>query len=175
MELGLGYITLSDKRLSQVDFLSWMGELEFVMVTARPKEVQSYMTLIRPLDLYTWCFLAGSSLLMVMVLLCVYWMASSENLIHRGLPTNGMGNDLFVDFPAGCWLWGYTQPLQRFSSHLVIFKTYLKGYQKNELSVKRSFPFCCVAKIHTVAESFSRPFSEPGENSYDGLCHSHRN
>ena len=140
MELGLGYITLSDKRLSQVDFLSWMGELEFVMVTARPKEVQSYMTLIRPLDLYTWCFLAGSSLLMVMVLLCVYWMASSENLIHRGLPTNGMGNDLFVDFPAGCWLWGYTQPLQRFSSHLVIFKTYLKGYQKNELSVKRVFP-----------------------------------
>ena len=32
---------------------------------------------------------------------------------------NGMGNDPFVDFPAGCWLWGYTQPLQRFSSHLV--------------------------------------------------------
>ena len=31
-----------------------------------------------------------------------------------------MGNDPFVDFPAGCWLWGYTQPLQRFSSHLVI-------------------------------------------------------
>ena len=30
-----------------------------------------------------------------------------------------MGNDPFVVFPAGCWLWGYTQPLQRFSSHLV--------------------------------------------------------
>ena len=31
----------------------------------------------------------------------------------------GMGNDPLVDFPAGCWLWGYTQPLQRFSSHLL--------------------------------------------------------
>ena len=33
-----------------------------------------------------------------------------------------MGNDPFVDFPAGCWLWGYTdtQPLQCFSTHLVI-------------------------------------------------------
>ena len=34
---------------------------------------------------------------------------------------NGMGNDPFVDFPAGCWLWGCVQPLQRFSSHLVTF------------------------------------------------------
>lgn len=82
--MGLGHITLSDARLSQVDFLSWMGELEFVMVTARPKEVQSYTTLIRPLDLYTWGFLAGSSLLMVIVLLSAYWSASSKNLIHRG-------------------------------------------------------------------------------------------
>ena len=35
-----------------------------------------------------------------------------------------MGNDLFVDFPVGCWLWGYTQPLQRFSSHLVTLKMF---------------------------------------------------
>ena len=32
--------------------------------------------------------------------------------------SNGMGNDLIVDFPAGCWLKPYTQPLQRFTSHL---------------------------------------------------------
>ena len=32
-----------------------------------------------------------------------------------------MGNDPFDDFPAGCWLWGYTQPLQRFSSSLPIW------------------------------------------------------
>ena len=32
---------------------------------------------------------------------------------------NWMGNVPFVDFPACCWLWGYTQPLQCFSSHLV--------------------------------------------------------
>ena len=25
--------------------------------------------------------------------------------------SNGMGNVPFVDFPAGCWLWGFTQPL----------------------------------------------------------------
>ena len=37
-----------------------------------------------------------------------------------------MGNDLFVDFPAGCWLWGYTQPLQRFSSYLVTYQTLRK-------------------------------------------------
>ena len=36
-----------------------------------------------------------------------------------------MGNDPFVDFPAGCWFWGYKQPLQRFSSHLVIYLVYL--------------------------------------------------
>ena len=35
-----------------------------------------------------------------------------------GTQSNGMGNDQFVDFPAGCWLWVYTQPLQRFFSHL---------------------------------------------------------
>ena len=45
--------------------------------------------------------------------------------------------------------------------------------------VKRLFPrfqewsgemFCCTAEIDTVAEHFSRPFSEPGKNSVDGLC-----
>ena len=39
-----------------------------------------------------------------------------------GPQCNRMGNDPFVDFPAACWLWGYTQPLQRFSSHLVIWR-----------------------------------------------------
>ena len=84
MDLGIGYITLSHERLSQVDFLSWMGQLEFVMVSARPKAVQSYTTLVRPLDMHSWCFLAGSSLMMVTMLYCIYWTASLKKSLHRG-------------------------------------------------------------------------------------------
>ena len=85
MEVGIGYVTLSHKRMSQVDFLSWMGELEIVIVTARQKEVSSYITVTRPLDLYTWCFLIGMSFLMVMVLLFIYWTKDYNNIMHRGL------------------------------------------------------------------------------------------
>ena len=84
MDLGIGYITLFRERLSQVDFLSWMGQLEFVMVSARPKAVQSYTTLVRPLDLYSWCFMAGSSLMMVTMLYCIYWTVSLKKSLHRG-------------------------------------------------------------------------------------------
>ena len=84
MDLGIGYITLFHERLSQVDFLSWMGQLEFVMVSARPKAVQSYTTLVRPLDMHSWCFLAGSSLMMVTMLYCIYWTASLKKSLHRG-------------------------------------------------------------------------------------------
>ena len=46
-------------------------------------------------------------------------------------------------------------------------------------SINRVFPrfrdlpgemFRHVAKAHTVAEHLSRPFSQPGQNSFDGLC-----
>ena len=84
--MGLGYVTLSDRRLSQVDFLSWMGELEFVMVSARLKEVTtSYTTVVRPLDMHTWCFLGVSLLLIMMVLTSAYWANSCKHLMHRGL------------------------------------------------------------------------------------------
>ena len=46
------------------------------------------------------------------------WMIVLKCFFHRNNVTNGMGNDPFVYFPAGCWLKRCTQPLQRFTSHL---------------------------------------------------------
>ena len=85
VQAGIGYVTISHDRLLKVDFLSWMGELEFVMITASPKEVSSYLTLFRPLDSYTWCFLTVLFLLMVMLLFTIYSTTSNKKVLHRGL------------------------------------------------------------------------------------------
>ena len=68
-----------------------------------------------------------------------------------GTQSNGMGNDQFVDFPAGCWLWVYTQPLQRFSSHLVIEENEIYTFTSN--GKKQVLPFfgCCTADSQTDA------------------------
>ena len=69
---------------------------------------------------------------------------------------NWMGNDLSVDFPAGCWLWGYTQPLQRFSSHLVT--CLLFSGSKLNLRLTR-FHFSVPSSVFLVV--YVRPLSSP--------------
>ena len=45
---------------NNVDFLVHLGFMDIYPLSSNLKEIQNYLTLIKPLDKYVWCFLAAS-------------------------------------------------------------------------------------------------------------------
>ena len=53
------------------------------MVSLTPREVVSYDAIARPFDLPTWCLLAKSTLVMIMVLLLINLVTGQSTTLYK--------------------------------------------------------------------------------------------
>ena len=83
VELGIGNFIHIPTTLSKVDYLSWVDQFEFVMISMTPREVVSYATIIRPFDIVTWCLLGKSTLVMIMVLILINMVTGQSQTLFK--------------------------------------------------------------------------------------------
>ena len=55
-EIGIGQIQLVHHNYKFLEYLHYMYEQPYVLVTAKPREISSYNTISYPFDIYTWVF-----------------------------------------------------------------------------------------------------------------------
>ena len=74
-EIGIGQASFTAYRYKLVDYLPWMYIYEFPFHCQLPKEVGSYLTLIRPFDEYTWilAFVASTIFCITLVVMEPLW------------------------------------------------------------------------------------------------------
>ena len=71
------------------NYLRYVGSFDFHFLSAPQKEIQNYLTLINPLDGYTWAFLLASVVAVTITLIMIdtnyaHWFETSENdIIHQ--------------------------------------------------------------------------------------------
>ena len=70
-EIGIGQASFTAYRYKLVDYLPWMYIYEFPFHCQLPKEVGSYLTLIRPFDEYTWILAFVASLIFYLTLVAM--------------------------------------------------------------------------------------------------------
>ena len=72
------------------NYLGYVGSYDFQFMSAPPKEIQNYLTLINPLDGYTWAFLLASVVSVTITLIMIdakyanWFDASRNDIIHQG-------------------------------------------------------------------------------------------
>ena len=91
-EIGIGQVSLLAYRNKLVDYLPWMYIYEFPFQCQLPKEVGSYVTLIRPFDEYTWilAFVASLIFYLMLVVLELLWAYQSgrpfiSDFLYQGI------------------------------------------------------------------------------------------
>ena len=55
-EIGIGQNQLAHHNYQVVEYLHYMYDQPFVLVTGKPREISSYNTISYPFDIYTWVF-----------------------------------------------------------------------------------------------------------------------
>ena len=83
VDVGIGNLIHIPTTLSKVDYMSWVDQFEFVMISMNPREVVSYDTIIRPFDLPSWCLLGKSTLVMIMVLILINMVTGQSTTLYK--------------------------------------------------------------------------------------------
>ena len=82
-DVGIGNFIHIPATLSKADYMSWVGQYEFVMISINAREVVSYDAIIRPFDLPTWCLLGKSTLVMIMVLILINLVTGQSTTLYK--------------------------------------------------------------------------------------------
>ena len=54
--MGIGQVALGARRFNQISHLPYMYHRSFHLISAKPKQIHVYDTIINPFDNYIWCF-----------------------------------------------------------------------------------------------------------------------
>ena len=78
-EIGIGQASFARYRYKLVDYLPWMYIYEFPWSSRLPREVTSFVTLIRPFDNYTWimAIVASATFFLALVIVQKVWTYQS--------------------------------------------------------------------------------------------------
>ena len=82
--MGLGQVTHTHSTLSLIDYMAWISQFEFIMISMTPREIVSYTTLIRSFDMITWGFLVGSLFSSIILLIVIGFVTGQTNYMQKG-------------------------------------------------------------------------------------------
>ena len=83
--MGISTVSYMLYRANLVDYLGWMNQHEFVMISLQPNEVPSYTTLISPFGPYLWMSLIGSIVIIIILLVCYDCSAFGQGVQFQGM------------------------------------------------------------------------------------------
>ena len=91
-EIGIGQIYFASHNYKLVDYLHFMYDQPYIMISARPREISSYDTISYPFDIYTWGFTFGAILTQFVLLLVI------QNLWSKAMGKNNPQDYIYEGF-----------------------------------------------------------------------------
>ena len=96
--MGVSTVSYMLYRAKLVDYLGWMNQHEFVMISLNPQEVPSYTTLFSPFGLYVWMSLIGSIAIMIILLVIYDCIAFGQDIQFQGIFNALLLNEGLLNF-----------------------------------------------------------------------------